>query len=116
MTVLIVDDDEDQLVIRGMLFRHNGFQTMEAPNVSVALQMAESRKPSCALIDLCIPTEQDGLHLIREMKQLYPAMPVFVLTGREVDGGNAPELRLVDGLFVKGSSIREVISRLQGRQ
>jgi CheY-like chemotaxis protein len=115
MTILVADDDEDQLVIRGALLRQSGFQTTEASNVPAALRMAEAEKPSCALIDLCLPTEQDGLYLIREIKQRYPAMLVFVLTGRAVDGGSVPELRCVDGIFVKGSAIREVISRLRSR-
>ncbi len=113
MTVLLADDDEDQLAIRGMLFRHSGFQTLEASNVSEALNLAEAHEPSCALIDLCLPTEQEGLYLIRQIKQRYPAMRVFVLTGRKVDRKSCAELQSVDGFFVKGSSIREVISRLQ---
>jgi len=112
MTVLIADDDGDQLAARGALLRHSGFQTIEASDASAALRMAEAEKPSCALIDLCLPTEQDGLALIRQMKQRYPAMPVFVLTGR-VGNKDAPELRTVDGIFMKGSAIREVISRLR---
>ena len=115
MTVLLADDDEDQLAIRSTLLRHSGFQTIAASNVSAALQMAEEEKPSCALIDLRLPTEQDGFYLIREMKRRHPAMPVFVLTGRAVDGRKVPELESVDGVFVKGSAIREVISRLRDR-
>lgn len=116
MTVLIADDDEDQLAVRGALLRRSGFGTLEASSVSVALRMAEREKPSCALIDLCLPTEQDGLRLIQEIKQQYPAMLVFVLTGRAVNK-NIPELQGIDGIFVKGSAIREVISRLrEGRE
>jgi DNA-binding response OmpR family regulator len=115
MTVLIADDDRDQLAIRSTLLRRNGFQTIEALSVSAALEMAEAENPSCALVDLCLPTEQDGLYLIREMKHRYPAMPVFVLTGRPVDCRNIPELQLVEGVFVKGSAIREVISRLRDK-
>ena len=112
---MLADDDEDQLAIRGALLRQSGFHTSEASDVPAALRMAEAEKPSCALIDLCLPTEQDGLYLIREIKQRYPAMPVFVLTGRAVNEGSAPELQHVDGIFVKGSAIREVISRLRDR-
>lgn len=115
MTVLLADDDEDQLAIRSALLRQSGFQTTEAASVSAALRITETEKPACALIDLCLPTEQDGLYLIREMKQRYPAMPVFVLTGRAVNDKSAPELQHVDGIFVKGSAIREVISKLRGR-
>lgn len=116
MTVLIADDDEDQLAVRGALLRRSGFGTLEASSVSVALRMAEQEKPFCALIDLCLPTEQDGLRLIQEIKQQYPAMLVFVLTGRAVNK-NIPELQGIDGIFVKGSAIREVISRLrEGRE
>lgn len=115
MMVLLADDDEDQLAIRAMLFRHSGFQTLEASDVSSALKLTEAQEPSCALIDLCLPTDQDGLNLVRQMKQRYPAMRVFVLTGRKVDKESYPELQVVDGFFVKGAPIREVISRLQSR-
>jgi two-component system, sensor histidine kinase and response regulator len=115
MMVLLADDDEDQLAIRGMLFRHSGFQTLEASDVSAALKLTEAQEPSCALIDLCLPTEQDGVNLVRQIKQLYPAMSVFVLTGRKVDKESYPELQAVDGVFLKGTSIREIISRLQSR-
>ena len=114
MMVLIADDDEDQLAVRGALLRQSGFQTTEAASVTAALQIAEAERPACALIDLCLPTEQDGLYLIHEMKKRYPAMPVFVLTGRAVDDRSAPELQSVDEIFVKGSAIRDVISRLRG--
>ena len=114
MTVLIAEDDEDQLAIRSALLRRSGFGTLEASNVPAALEIVEREKPSCALIDLCLPTEQDGLRLIREMKQRYPAMPVFVLTGHSVNK-DTPELQGVNGIFVKGSAIREVISRLRDR-
>lgn len=112
MTVLIADDDEDQLAVRAALLRQSGFGTMEALSASAALQMAEQGKPSCALIDLCLPREQDGLSLIREIRQRYPTMPVFVLTGR-AGYEDAPELQGVNGIFMKGSAIREVISRLR---
>lgn len=115
MTVLLVDDDEDQLTVRGALLRQSGFQTTEAASVPAALQIAEKERPACALIDLCLPTEQDGLYLIGEIRQRYPTMPVFVLTGRAVNDRNTPELQCVDGIFVKGSAIREVISRLRDR-
>jgi CheY-like chemotaxis protein len=116
MTVLLAEDDEDQLAIRGALLRQSGFQTTEASNVPAALQMAEAERPSCALIDLCLPTEQDGLYLIREIKRRYPSVAIFVLTGRVVNDRSAPELQCVDGIFVKGSAIREVISRLRDRR
>ena len=116
MMVLLADDDEDQLAVRGALLRRSGFQTAEALDVPSALRLAETEKPACALIDLCLPTQQDGLNLIREIKQRYPAMSIFVLTGRSVDGSSAPELKHVDGIFVKGSAIREVISRLRSRR
>lgn len=113
MTVLLVDDDEDQLAVRGVLFRHSGFQTLETSDVPAAIDLARSQRPSCALIDLCLPTEQDGFRLIRELKEIDPAIPVFVLTGKATNVKDRPELQGVAGVFVKGAAIRDVISRLR---
>ncbi len=105
MKVLIVDDDLDQLLLRGMLLRQSGFETAEATDIESALEMAAAYKPELAVVDLRLPTEELGLSLIRRLKTLDPTIRVFVLTGADPKRfARHPERQLVEDVLLKGNS------------
>ena len=105
MKVLVVDDDLDQLLLRGMLLRQSGFETAEATDLETALEMAEAYKPQLAVLDLRLPTEESGLRLIRQLKTLDPSIRLIVLTGSDpARFARHAERQLVDEVVVKGSS------------
>lgn len=105
MKVLIVDDDLDQLMLRGMLLRQSGFETAEATDIDSAMEMAAAYKPQFAVLDLRMPTEELGLSLIRQLKTLDPAIRLFVLTGGDPKRfANRAERQLVEEVLVKGAS------------
>lgn len=105
MKVLIVDDDLDQLLLRGMLLRQSGFETAEATDIESAREMASAYKPELAVVDLRLPSEELGLALIRELKTLDPAIKVFVLTGGDPKRfARHPESQLVEDVVLKGAS------------
>jgi DNA-binding NtrC family response regulator len=105
MKVLVVDDDPDQLLLRGLLLRQSGFETAEATDIDSAMEMAAAYKPQLAVVDLKLPTEQLGLSLIRQLKTLDPFMKVFVLTGADpVRFSRHAERQLVEDVLRKGSS------------
>ena len=105
MKVLVVDDDLDQLLLRGMLLRQNGFETAEATDIETAMEMAAAYKPELAVLDLRLPTEELGLSLIRQLKTLDPAIRLFVLTGADPKRfARHAEHQLVEDVLLKGSS------------
>lgn len=105
MKILVVDDDLDQLLLRGMLLRQNGFETAEATDIESAMEMAAAYKPELAVVDLRVPTEECGLSLIRQLKTLDPAIKVFVLTGADPKRfARHSECQLVEDVLLKGSS------------
>ncbi len=73
-TVLVVEDDPDQLIIRCMLLTHHGFETRRAGDSETAIRLASEEQPEIAVIDLRLPTEEMGLSLIRELRALLPGM------------------------------------------
>lgn len=113
MKVLVVEDDPDQLLLRGMLLRESGFETLEESDPIAALEAAATYKPECAILDLRLPTEQRGLQLIRDLKTLDPAICIFVLTGGDPTRfARYPERTLVDEIVVKGSSFANLTQKL----
>lgn len=113
LKVLLVDDDGDQLSLRGMLLRQRGFETCEATDPCSALELAAACRPDCAVVDLHLPTEEAGLELIRSLKANYPVIYVIVLTGKASRklAATAPG-KLVDEVLIKGSSARELVEHL----
>jgi DNA-binding NtrC family response regulator len=114
MKILVVDDDFDQLTIRCMLLCHHGFETIPAREGASAMRLAAAQKPSCAVVDLRIPTQEIGLDLIRKLKSINPQMLVFVLTGGTATQlEDRPELSLIEEVFVKGTSSKALIQALR---
>ena len=68
MTVLIVDDDADQLNLRSMVLAKNGFETLQALDKASAKKLAALHHPEAAVVDLRLPTESEGLELLRALK------------------------------------------------
>ncbi len=77
--ILVVDDD---LVIQRMLTRlltHQGYQVSTAASVAEARTRLAERGLDLVLTDLQMPGE-DGLVLLKEVRQRYPTLPVVLLT------------------------------------
>jgi uncharacterized protein (TIGR00251 family) len=113
MKVLLADDDPDQLELRCLLLQRSGFETIAATDQAQALRTASDESPECAVVDLCFPTEQAGLSLIRGLKDLNAAIHVFVLTGfdpKRLD--RFPEKNLVSGVVTKGSGASASLVKL----
>ena len=113
ITVLVVDDDADQLIIRCMLLTHHGFETRRAADAATAIAIAREQKLGIAVVDARLPTEEIGLSLIREIKALLPGLNVIVLTGAEIEGLKAkPEITLIREVIQKGSSSKALLNAL----
>jgi two-component system response regulator RegA len=79
-TVLVVDDDTMLLSALERDLRARGLTVLPAPTADRALEIARTRRPDCALVDLCIGNES-GIDLLRELKTVLPDLLVVLLTG-----------------------------------
>lgn len=81
--VLLVDDDEVWTEhLRHMATLWNWDVTI-APTPAIASQRLSQALPDVMLLDLSFPQgHEDGLTLLHQVTQQYPALPVLVLTGR----------------------------------
>ena len=65
-TVLVVDDDTDAACRRwSAICARAGSTVLPAPTAERALEIARTRRPDCALVDLCIG-EDSGIDLLRD--------------------------------------------------
>ena len=79
-SVLVVDDDTVLLSALERDLRARGLTVLPAPTADRALEIARTRRPDCALVDLCIG-DDSGIDLLRELKTELPDLLVVLLTG-----------------------------------
>lgn len=79
-SILVVDDE---LLIRDLLydfFQQQGWKISVAENGEKALEILRSRKIDLLLTDIKMP-QMDGLSLTSQVRELYPEIPVVLMTG-----------------------------------
>jgi len=77
-TLLLVEDDRDQLALRTMLLEREGYDVVAAADADDAVARMETRAPDVVVMDLRLPRAEDGLRLI---SVIGTRAPVIVLTG-----------------------------------
>jgi DNA-binding response OmpR family regulator len=75
-TVLLVEDDPDQLRMRQLIFERSGYTVRTAQNAADALTLAAGC--DIVVMDLRLPALEDGLQLIQS---LQGSARIVVLTG-----------------------------------
>jgi len=80
-TVLLVEDDRDQLGLRTMLLEREGYAVVATADADEAAAQIEARLPDVVVMDLRLPKIEDGLRLI---SAIGSRAPVIVLTGGHV--------------------------------
>jgi len=66
-TVLLVEDNEDNLVIYSTILRYSGFEVIEARDGQAGIDTAKARHPGLILMDVSIPLI-DGWEATRRIK------------------------------------------------
>ena len=66
-TVLLVEDNEDNLVIYSTILRHAGFEVIEARDGEAGIATAKAKHPGLILMDVSIPLV-DGWEATRRIK------------------------------------------------
>jgi two-component system response regulator RegA len=79
-SLLLVDDDDTFRQVLASALRKRGFDVTTAPDVTVALALAEANPPEFAVVDLKMPGPS-GLVLIKRLKELDDATRIIMLTG-----------------------------------
>ena len=80
ITVLVVDDAPvDRLMTGAIIDQMPGWRALYAESGEDALANIALERPSIVLTDLNMP-KMDGLALVAEVRRLYPAVPVVLMT------------------------------------
>lgn len=94
--ILVIDDDEMfRLMLRETL-RASGYDVVEAENGKIGMRCVIKDSPALVVTDLIMP-EQEGIETIKEIKKIYPALPVIAVSGG-MRGGSMDFLTIAEYL------------------
>ena len=80
--VLVTDDDPETRALLRDYLEADGFEVLEAVDGAQAVEIVGRMGADMGVVVLDIAMPQcDGLHAIRLIKKLVPALPVIVVTG-----------------------------------
>ena len=99
--VLLVDDDIDALALRKRIFEHHGHQVTAANSAAGAREQFHAAPPESVILDLRLPSLEDGLGLIREFRASSPRVRIVVLAGWLGDLDGRSEAALADLILSK---------------
>jgi CheY-like chemotaxis protein len=81
-TILIVEDEADEVAYLTALFTDNGFDVVSAANGQEGLEKARSERPDLITLDISMPAES-GVRMFRELQSdpVTAEIPVIIVTG-----------------------------------
>jgi two-component system, OmpR family, response regulator len=79
-TILIVDDDIDQLQIISLYVKKFGYNPVQIDSQKKAEKYLTENKPDLAIFDLMMENEDSGFILSYKIKKKYPDVPVIIVT------------------------------------
>jgi two-component system, NtrC family, nitrogen regulation response regulator NtrX len=113
--VLLVDDDPGGLELRKMLLERDGHHVSTATDAACAREKFRELAPDCVILDLRLPSREDGLALVREFREAIPGVRIVVLAGWGADLDGRPEQALVDEVLAKPVRSERLITAVRKR-
>lgn len=77
--ILIVDDQNGIRILLMEVFNVEGYQTFQASNGKLALEIVRKESPDLVLLDMKIPG-MDGLDILKHIKQIDTSIKVIMMT------------------------------------
>jgi CheY-like chemotaxis protein len=113
-TVLLVEDNEDNLVVYRTILEHVGYRVIEARDGEEGISRATEELPDIVLMDISIP-KMDGWEATRRLKAdaRTRAIPVIALTAHALEEDRQRALNVgCDGYLAKPIEPRRVVEEV----
>jgi len=108
-TILCVDDEENQLVLRKLMLERAGYRVLTAESPAKAIEMFRLDLVDLVIVDYYLPG-MNGLALARELLR-QKKLPVVVLSGYAELPGES--IGTADVWITKGNASEELLTKLE---
>lgn len=99
--VMLVDDDPNSLDTRRMILGRAGHTVFLATSAEGARQLARMMAMEVAVLDVRLPKPEDGLSLIRDLREEHPRLKMIALLGIPPDLEGKPEAAMLQDILEK---------------
>jgi two-component system, cell cycle response regulator DivK len=114
-TVLLVEDNEDNLVVYRTILEHVGFRVIEARDGEEGVSRARQFRPNLILMDISIP-KMDGWEATQRLKSDNDTkgIPIIALTAHALEEDRQKALQAgCDGYLAKPVEPRRVVQEVE---
>lgn len=111
MKILVVDDEEDKCRLYKDEFEEEGYEVVTARTGTQGIDLFMKENPDLVTLDIWISHRDDGIGLLRQMKEIRPAVPIIMLTA--YDYRDDFEVWCADAYIVKSSNLAELKSTVK---
>jgi CheY-like chemotaxis protein len=114
-TVLLVEDNEDNLVVYRTILEHVGFRVLEARDGEEGVNSARQFLPDLILMDISIP-KLDGWEATQRLKSdpTTSIIPIIALTAHALEEDRQKALQAgCDGYLAKPVEPRRVVQEVE---
>lgn len=111
--ILVIEDDS--AIRRGLIdaLKFHGYDTLDASNGDLGLDLARSADVDLVLLDLILPGKL-GLDILADVRQTRPTLPIIILTAKGEETDRVRGLKLgADDYVVKPFGVKELIARIE---
>ena len=111
-TILVVDDEKPIIDILVYNLKKEGYNTLEATDGEMGLNIAVEQRPDLILLDVMLP-KIDGLTVCKRVKQTYN-VPILMISAKDEEIDKIVGLELgADDYITKPFSVRELMARVK---
>jgi DNA-binding response OmpR family regulator len=108
-TILCVDDEENQLLLRKLLLQRAGYNVVLAGSCRAGLAAFQSHPIDLAVVDYWM-SGGNGLQLASELKRCRQNLPVMILSAYSELPGEA--IGIADAWVTKGLPVESLLSQI----
>jgi two-component system, cell cycle response regulator DivK len=114
-TILLVEDNEDNLVVYRTILEHVGYRVVEARDGEEGIALARAQQPHLILMDISIP-KLDGWEATQRLKAdgATSTIPIIALTAHALEEDRQKAAQAgCDGYLAKPVEPRRVVQEVE---
>jgi DNA-binding response OmpR family regulator len=112
-SILIIDDEPNLRRSLGLILQRAGYGVTTAANAAEALHLLQAGGYDLAFLDIKLP-DQNGIQLLPQIRQLYPEMPVLMITAHATIDTAIGAVRLgAKDYLLKPIDPEDILSRVE---
>lgn len=111
-SIMVVDDEEVIRTLLQKVIENDGYRVLTAESGEDALELLKRHKVAAVISDIKMPG-MSGVELLQEIKDLYPFIPVMLMTGFKLDFNRINAISVgADNFISKPFKNTEILQKL----